>query len=171
MHKNIVTLLALCTAYVITSMEMPLSEDEKLFLQSSVRGTVKEINRYIAAGVSINTHDQFGENALFKAVYHGNWRIANFLMKKGIRINHHPHNYGNNTTYLHLLVCENTTREDESAAYFLLDYALNVHKADPNPLDKYGDTPLDKAYYRKNNACIQLLKKYGGVRKVRTIEP
>jgi ankyrin repeat protein len=144
------------------------TELEKNFLVAAARGDLKTVKKCLAAGVAINTTDQFQETALFKAVFSDHWNVAAFLMEQGINVNIHP-NHANNTTFLHSLCYESSTPEETTAAYFILDFALNKYGAHPNPLDRYGDTPLDRAYQRENIPCIRLLTKAGGIRSAKCI--
>lgn len=170
-HKNYWH-ISLCQIFSICPILPMLPESntqlEKNFLVAAARGDLKTIKKCLAAGVAINTTDQFQETALFKAVFLNHLAVAAFLMEQGINVNIHP-NHANNTTFLHCLCYGLPTREEETAAYFILDFALNKYGAHPNPLDRYGDTPLDKAYQRNNTPCIRLLTKAGGIRSAKCI--
>lgn len=166
--KNVFALLAFFAMQLYAMEEKSLSIAEQNFLQAAVCGDEQKISEYLQKLVSINTHDQFGENALFKAVYHKRWKVATLLIAQGIDVNFHPHNKGNNTTYLHILCFPRVeTPENKDAASNLLQVVLTKYNANPNPLDRHGQTPLDSAYHNKNEACTKILENAGGTTHTR----
>ena len=122
-----------------------LTSYQEEFLQAAVEGKLPRI-KILKRNVPLNTMNQFGDNAFFKAVFFKKWRVARFLMKNGININDHPY-HKNNTTFLHSLCYEHSPQ-----AIALLRDALTFYHADPNPLDRYNDTPLDRAYEKSNKS-------------------
>lgn len=168
MPSNKYLLLALLFQYTWSMDKSPLNEHEQTFMSAAVAGDVETLQQSLPK-VSINTRDQFGETALFKAVYHRKWNAAEFLLRQGIDVNLHPHNNGNNTTFLHRLCQWYSSERDRNAQTLLLSLALE-RGANLNPLNKYYQTPLDEAYgasqyekYDENSHIIGLLIKAGAL--------
>lgn len=168
MYKYVIVLILFIILPAICMQQTSLNVLEKEFLAAASEGSQKKIKRFLKKGISINTCNERNENALYWAARCSHWHLAKFLMEEGINLNCHPNNTnGNNTTYLHLVSLNSSySTEDHAITYFLLNYAL-THGANPNPLDKYGDTPLDKASQYKNYANRNLLKEFGGFAMVK----
>ncbi len=132
-------------------------------------GDVSAIRFLLANGEKLGS---LGPNlGLGTAVFHGHWRLCEFLLENGANVNHADQETGE--TALHSALCS----DKHSAAANLVVKVLLAHGADPNRKTKpgaetgsfmrdcrtRGETPLHRAAAFADEETIQLLIKSGAM--------
>jgi uncharacterized protein len=137
-------------------------------------GDVSAIKHLLANGESL---DALGENFdLNGAVFHGHWRLCEFLIERGADVNHPLPDTGE--TPLHSALCKPNRPDYEAIVRILL-----AHGADPNARTKpgvetesfmrdirtRGETPLHRAAAYGTANAIQMLLDAGATIDARDV--
>jgi uncharacterized protein len=144
-------------------------EGDSILRTCAYFGDVSAIKYLLANGASLRP---LGTNLdLNGACYHGHWRLCQFLIEQGARVNHAQR--GTGETALHSALCK-----PDAPQYNLVVQILLAHGADPNRATKHavetgafmrdcrtkGETPLHRAAAFCDEEVIQMLLDAGAAK-------
>jgi ankyrin repeat protein len=113
---------------------------------------LEELDRYLAAGGDINACSEDGETIVATAAFRGNLAFIRECVARGATLK----NAGVLHAAMHCM--------DKQLVDFLLSEGV-----DPNELDAWGRTPLDKAHLAASGPAVQSLVAKGG-RRIKSLQ-
>ena len=119
------------------------------FTDAAIDGDVSEVKEILDLGVPVDSEDEIGLTALQLAVVYHKTDVTQLLLSRGADVNkrsglHHQ-------TALHKAASNNSTDVIE---------VLLKHGASTNIKDRFGDTPIDLARSKNNEAAVRLLERH-----------
>ena len=144
--------------------KIPLSADEKAFVEAAARGDAARVRELLGQGVPVDVRDSetfalgsvWNITALMCAAAQGHLEIVRLLLNAGASVSAacaaHQEDGGGGSQALHFAVAGRRIAVAET----LLDAG-----ADPNAVGNYGRTPLVVAIYEDDIEGVQLLLKRG----------
>ena len=128
-------------------------------IQAVKDGTVEEVKKYLAAGMDVNTKDEYGATSLHHAVEYGRNDVAELLIANGADVNGKTND---GLTALHAAILNGSNE----IVKLLIDQGANVNtKAKLKNFltaETNISTPLDSTILTHNNIAHDLLRKHGG---------
>ena len=116
---------------------------------AAVVGDVSEVKEMLNVGVPVDSEDEIGLTALQCAVVYHKTDVTQLLLSRGADVN--KRSGVNHQTALHKATSNNSTDVIE---------VLLKHGASTNIKDRYGDTPIDLARSKNNEAAVRLLERH-----------
>ena len=119
------------------------------FITAAYTGDVSKVKEMLDVGVPVDSEDEIGRTALECAVVYHKTDVTQLLLSRGADVNkrsglHHQ-------TALHKAASNNSTDVIE---------VLLKHGAWTNIKDRFGDTPIDLARSKNNEAAVRLLERH-----------
>ena len=121
----------------------------KRFIDAAFAGDVSKLEEMLDVGVPVDSVYEGGCTALQCAAMYKRTEVTELLLSRGADVN--KQSVDDHSTALHWAAFKNSTDVIE---------VLLKHGASTNIKDRFGDTPIDLARSKNNEAAVRLLERH-----------